>query len=92
MDSCPNELKPYEEAFKLKENRRDSENWQLGQYILASIGSAFSKNGKYPKEPLFQMGTSESNGYQESHEEVAIFEMKQRIKILEKQGLPQSPI
>lgn len=32
----------------------DTQNWQLGQYILAAIGDAFSKNSNlYPKQPLF---------------------------------------
>ena len=91
MGSCPVELKPYEEAFKIQANRKDIENWQLGQYILSSIGTAFSKNGSYPKEPLFQIEQKEEQ-YKESHEQVAVFEMKQRIKVLEKQGLPKSPI
>lgn len=32
------------------------------------------------------------NSYQESQEEVAVFEMKQRIALLRKQGLPESPM
>lgn len=93
MDSCPVELKAYEKAYMLQGNRKDIENWQLGQYILASIGSAFLKNGKYPKKPMFQIESiDKENGYEESREEVAIFEMKQRIKLLEQQGLPESPI
>lgn len=91
MRSCPIELKPYEDAYKIRANRKDKENWQLGQYILSSIGTAFSKNGNYPKEPLFQIEPKESQ-YEESREQVAVFEMKQRIIALEKQGLPESPI
>lgn len=93
MDSCPRELKAYETAYKLDANRKDAMNWQLGQYILSSIGTAFSKDGKYPEKPMFQMkNETEHNSYKECNEEIAIFEMKQRIKILERQGLPPSPM
>lgn len=54
MDSCPVELKAYEKAYVIQQNNNDIENWQLGQYILASIGSAFSKKAKYPQKPMFQ--------------------------------------
>lgn len=92
MDSCPNELKPYETAYRLRVNREDTENWQLGQYIMASIGSAFSKKAKYPDKPMFQIAESvDSSGYKESQEEVAVFEMKQRIELLRQKGLPESP-
>lgn len=93
MNSCPKELEPYIKSYEMSVNRKDIENWQLGQYISASIGSVFSKKEKYPEKPMFQIENSHTeNGYKESHEEVAIFEMKQRIKILEKQGLPESPV
>lgn len=93
MESCPNDLKPYEIAHDIETNRKDMENWQLGRYIVDSIGSVFSTGHKYPKEPMFQIGNDfYENEYKESQEEVAIFEMKQRIKFLEKQGLPESPI
>lgn len=60
---------------------------------MASIGSAFSKNAKYPNKPMFQIDDGVSkNGYKESQEEVAVFEMKQRTKMLEKSGLMQSPM
>lgn len=93
MDSCPNELKPYETAHDIEMNRKDIENWQLGRYIVDSIGSVFSDKHKYPKEPMFQSkNTFKDNRYKESQEEVAIFEMKQRIEFLEQQGLPESPM
>lgn len=66
--------------------------WQLGQYIVAAVSCVFPK-GEYPKEPMFQIGENkEHNDYKESREEVAVFEMKQRINVLRKQGLPESPI
>lgn len=93
MDSCPRELKAYENAYKLEANRKDAINWQLGQYILSAIGAAFSKKAKYPEKPVFQIKNEiENNSYKENNEEIAIFEMKQRIRELEKQGLPSSPM
>lgn len=91
MDSCPKELEPFLAAYKLQRNREDVSQWQLGQYITAAI-STIGK-GKYPKEPMFQIRDNTGNSdYKESKEEVAVFEMKQRINILKKQGLPESPI
>lgn len=91
--SCPADLEPYAKAYEMQTNLSDTQNWQLGQYILASIGSAFSKNTKYPKKPMFQISDGiADNGYKESQEEVAVFEMKQRTKMLEKSGLMQSPM
>lgn len=91
--SCPTDLEPYAIAYKEQMNVSDAQNWQLGQYILASIESVFSKNAKYPKKPMFQIasGIAES-GCKEGQEEVAVFEMKQRTKMLEKSGLMQSPM
>lgn len=76
----------------MKMNMMDVKNWQLGQYILASIGSAFSKKMKYPDKPMFQSAIASQNGCKEGQEEVAVFEMKQRTKMLEKSGLMQSPV
>lgn len=91
MDSCPKELEPYEKAYKIKQTEEDIKQWQLGQYILAAI-STIGK-GKYPKKPMFQIKEVEKIcNYKESDEEVAIYEMKQRISLLRKSGLPESPM
>lgn len=91
--SCPADLEPYVKAYETQMNISDVKNWQLGQYIMASIGSAFSKKAKYPDKPMFQISNNISDsGYKESQEEVAVFEMKQRIELLRKQGLPESPM
>lgn len=60
--------------------------------MAAAVSCIFPK-GKYPKEPIFQAKEEiKTNGYKESQEEIAIFEMKQRINLLRKSGLPESPI
>lgn len=93
MDSCPVELKAYEKSCILEKNREDIKNWELGQYLLSAIASAFCKSEKYPKKPMFQREmVLNDNEYKESREEAAVFEMKQRIKLLRKQGLPESPM
>lgn len=91
MDSCPKELGPFEIAYKIKKNMEDIENWQLGQYVAAAVSCAFPK-GKYPNKPMFQLEYRKDNGYKESKEEVAVFEMKQRINLLKQSGLPESPM
>lgn len=84
----------YAEQYKNRRNEEDLKQWQLGQYILAAI-STIAK-GKYPKKPAFQIEEQENkekhSGYKESQEEIAVFEMKQRINLLRKSGLPESPI
>lgn len=89
----PHIIKFYAEQYKNKRNDEDLKQWQLGQYILAAI-STMGK-GKYPQKPMFQIEEQkrEKHGeYKESQEETAIFEMKQRISLLRKSGLPESPM
>lgn len=89
--SSPADLKPYEKAKVMEENISDARNWQLGQYFAEAIGTMFK--GKYPKKPLFQLEDENgANGNAESREEVAVFEMKQRINLLKRSGLPDSPM
>ena len=48
---------------------------------------------EYPDMPFLQQEAKErENSNVESNEEIAVYEMKQRIRQLEKQGLPESPI
>lgn len=89
--SCPADLETYEKAYKMQRNEKDLMQWQLGQYVAAALSCMFPK-GIYPKKPMFQMEKEiKKNGNRESQEEVAVFEMKQRIKALRTQGLPESP-
>lgn len=88
--SSPADMKPYIDAYKADRNAKDVSQWQLGQYIAVAITCNFS-NQKYPKQPAFQVGEETLISHGESKEEVAVFEMKQRIKALRMQGLPESP-
>lgn len=87
----PHIIKFYADQYKRAKNEEDTKQWQLGQYVAAAISCMFPK-GKYPKKPMFQMEDSvKESRNKESQEEVAVFEMKQRIKALRLQGLPESP-
>lgn len=90
--SCPADLEPYSQAFAMRENLKDTKNWQLGQYVAEAISCVFSKE-KYPNKPVFQIEKEETiSAAKESREVVAVYEMQQRINQLRQQGLPESPI
>lgn len=97
--SCPADLEPYSKAHNLELKEMDSYMHKaIGNYGISAMACAielnFAKNpkGVYLDKPLFyDMSKEENNEYSESKEEVAIFEMKQRINLLRGQGLPESP-
>lgn len=99
MDSCPKELEPYDTAHKneIKEQDMLQHIW-WGNYGISALCFAmdhcFNKNPKseYIKKPIYEEIEVETNGYAESKEEIAVFEMKQRINLLRKSGLPESPM
>ena len=102
MKSLPIEIPAFYKAYKQKRKIRDEEMWLMGQYIMSALDATVCNNslwkGKHGKaseyfnKPLLLKDIeTEENKYKESKEEVAVYEMKQRIKQLEKQGLPQSP-
>ena len=97
-NSCPSDLQPYAESYKLERKIKDTEAWtEWGNYGLSAILIALEKclagskaKLKYFSHPI--MSESEvSNGNKESNEECAIYEMKHRIKLLRESGLPESP-
>lgn len=99
LESEPRELWCYEDAYHLKMQKMDEEAWIYGKYfaeaIMSTIGNAFKEKGEpnyeYPKKPyLFDIAINDKNS--NSKEECAVYEMKQRIKMLEKTGLPMSPV
>ena len=81
---------------------RDTEMWTMGQYIMSAIDASIcnhsfwrGKHGaahKYVEQPFSYTGQETESGYKESKEEIAVYEMKQRTKLLRKQGLPESPM
>lgn len=98
--SCPADLEAYEKAHSKELEEQDyMQHMWWGNYGISAlhfalehcIGGEKSKS-KYIKSPILSKEVQKTNGYKESKEEVAIFEMKQRIELLRKQGLPESPI
>lgn len=100
MDSCPKELEPYDIAHRKKIEEQDClQHAWWGNYGLSAISVAiehcFGGNkakSKYIDKPIFSNGEFGNNGYKKGQEEVAVFEMKQRTKLLEKSGLKESPM
>lgn len=98
--SCPADLEPYAKAHKLEVMENDSIIHAVcGNYVLSAVSVAVEHclagrkaKSKYIDKPIMQEIEKENSIYKESNEEVAVFEMKQRINVLRKQGLPESPI
>lgn len=99
--SCPADLEPYAKTYEFEQKQKDEMVWmQCGTYFLNAIQVAvercFTKNAKseYIKNSILKECElrEKENSYKESREEIAVFEMKQRINLLEKAGLPQSPL
>lgn len=76
----------------------------LGKYVRMSILSTLGNSQwfkpksaqpfEYPEKPFLQdeIKKEKGNGNAESSEEIAVYEMKKRINLLKKQGLPEGPI
>jgi hypothetical protein len=84
----PKKLKAFYKAYNSKMQVIDMKMWEMGVYVMKGIVACFSDKG-YPDKPLFGENSEKENSNQE---EVAVFEMKQRINELKKQGLPESPM
>lgn len=98
----PTKLKPFAEAYKIKLNEQDALAYYAGLYNLrafaVTLDAAFSgKNRstlKYFEHPIRYSDEDVEDARvanPESHEQVAVYEMKARMKMLEKTGLPPSP-
>lgn len=98
--SSPADMEPYLKAHEKELKEKDYLAWLFNQYTLSAVSVAVEHclagkkaRSKYIKKPFLQeiSKKTEENGYKESKEEIAVFEMKQRIKVLRMQGLPESP-
>ena len=61
MDSTPSELKPYLDAEKLRQERKDTELWQAGIYTTSATFTAVANalmgkksKAKYYEKPLLE--------------------------------------
>ena len=83
-------LRAHIEAHEIQVKEQDRLNHMLGQYIQSAVASIFRKNQKYVEKPfLYEEHNLDTN--KESNEEIAVFEMKQRINALISQGYSESP-
>lgn len=80
---------------------KDEEMWIAGRYTLEALNVALAHFGaglagkkseaKYFKTPFLHDTKEEVAIKGESREEIAVFEAKQRVRLLKQQGLPESP-
>lgn len=98
--SCPADLEPYSKAYMLEQKEADSNMWAWwGTYGLSATLTAIDRalNGnkaraKYIEKSLNEQYSEDNEPkYKESNEEIAVYEMKQRINALRQSGLPESP-
>ena len=97
----PRSLKAYDKAYELQRKVDDEKAYMQGLYNLRAFEVALDQFGaglagkkssaEYFKKPFLQSYSGESIN-SESNEEIAVYEMKRRTKLLEKAGLPESPI
>ncbi len=98
--SCPADLEPYAKAHNLEVKENDAIIHAVcGSYVLSAVSVAIEHRlagkkakSKYIEKPFMQKIEQSHNDYIESNEEVAVFEMKQRINTLRQQGIPESPM
>ncbi len=89
-------LKGHQEQVK----QQDYFAWLYNQYTMSAVSVAVEHclagkkaRSKYIRRPIMQeIYDDAQQQYSESKEECAVFEMKQRIKLLKEQNLPESPM
>ena len=96
----PRILKIYIKSREMKMDDIDHLMWVMGLYVRSAVGTAVEHvlagkkaSSSYVEHPFrFTDDEKEIVKNNEAKEEVAIFEMKQRINLLRQQGLPESPM
>lgn len=97
--SCPADLEPYSKAYELEQKEKDAfAHLVWGAYGLSAFQTTMAHFGaslagkhskaEYKKEPVFSKNKKQNN----SQEEIAVFEMKKRARLLERNGLSESPM
>ena len=60
MDGCPADLRPYIDAYKMRQNMQDEQMWIMGNYVReavsVSIENCFAKHpkAKYYDKPILR--------------------------------------
>lgn len=87
-------IKGHEEQIK----EQDYLAWHFSRYTLSAVAVAVDRclNGnkskaEYVNAPIFSDAEEIDNSNSESNEEIAVYEMKQRTRLLANCGLPDSP-
>ena len=82
----------------MRKEMEDKKAWmQWGSYGISALTFSIEHclsnkpKSKYIEKPILFANEEKEPAYKESNEEIAIWEMKQRIKALRAQGLPESP-
>lgn len=98
----PRKLKPFADAYEIRLKEQDALAYYSGIYNLRAfsvvLDNAFRGNKstvRYFERPIRYTDEDEEESRvanPESHEQVAVYEMKARMKMLEKTGLPPSPM
>lgn len=60
MNGTPNDLKPFDDAYRIQRKIKDEEMWQSGMYVMAAVSVAVNKalygkkakNSNYPEKPF----------------------------------------
>ena len=61
----------YRKAYSYKQKQLNSQLWLQGYYFLHAIGAAFSKEGKYPEEPI-PLNTDEAEEQEQRRKQIEI--------------------
>lgn len=97
----PKKLKPFADAYEIRLKEKDNLAYYSGIYNLrafaVTLDNALRGNKstlRYFDHPIGYTDDVEESKVvnPESHEQVAVYEMKARMKLLEKTGLPPSPM
>lgn len=101
MESTPKDLYPYDDAYILKRQTEDENNWMQGKYNMIALATvlsqAFNKNSKmeYPSKPFMTQYVDEVEAERlnpEIHELQAMAEMQLLANAFKEMGMPKTII
>lgn len=92
MNSCPVDLRPYEKAYKLNQERENMMMYLQGIYMRDAFASACNEKNKYPDKPYPIFGNMEKGTNSEANEMLAAAEWAGYAHALRRQGLQETEI
>lgn len=95
----PKQLELCVQGYNMRQIREDHNMWTwFGNYATSAVYVAIDTfihgrkaTSKFIEKAVMSLEEEREPKYKESNEEVAVYEMKQRIRILRESGLPESP-